>query len=363
MSDSSSWTHFNPVRVICAPLESLHQHVRAKSVLLVTTPGFVKRGVVQRVKNILESHHMMVWAQVKPNPDLQDLDAATKSLQGCDIGCVLGLGGGSALDVAKVLATTIPSSPQPTLKQVFRDKVATCWASRLPLIAIPTTAGTGAEVTPFATVWDHQEHQKYSLAGDFLYPDVALLDATLTLSLSEDETLFPALDTVSHALESLWNKNSTPISRIYAYEAIRLWNRAYPKIRQNPDNVLLRKDLMIASTLAGKAISQTKTAIAHAISYNLTIEYGIPHGLACSFTLPFLIEENMYKIATDNFELSLIDETKKILTGLGFDEMLKKYATRNEIISKVVDLGDNSRTKNYIDIENCCVEEILKGSV
>ncbi len=363
MSDSQTWSHHNPVRIVCAPLETLGKHVGAEHVLLVTTPGFLKRGEVQRVKNILGSHQVTVWHEVKPNPDLTDLDAASESLRNRGIGCVVGLGGGSAIDAAKVLATTMSNSQELTLRKVFRDKPEVYWTSRLPLIAIPTTSGTGSEVTPFATVWDHKEQQKYSLVGDFVYPDVALLDATLTLSLSEDDTLYPALDAVSHALESLWNKNCTPISRIYAYRALILWNKVFPEIRRNPKNVSIKNQLMMGSTLAGIAISQTRTAIAHAISYELTLGYGMPHGLACSFTLPFLIQENINQISNHEIELSVIKEVKKNLLELDFGRMLRKYATNDQIISAVNNANDYSRAKNYANIENCAVKEILKGSV
>lgn len=363
MSDIPSWNHHNPVHIVCAQLDCLAQHVNAQHVLLVTTKGFVKRGTVQRVKDILSTHQVTVWDGVKPNPDIKDLHTATASLRELNIGCVVGLGGGSALDAAKVLATTIPNPAEPSLLSVFRHKTAPEWALRLPLIAIPTTAGTGAEATPFATIWDHEKNKKHSLAGDFVYPNVALLDATLTLSLNEDDTLYPALDALSHALESLWNKNRSQISRLYAYKAIKLWNKAFPKIRQNPGNQSIRNDLMIASTLAGIAISQTQTAIAHAISYNLTLKYGIPHGLACSFTLPFLIEQNIENITVDELELSEIVQAKNILASLDFEAMLSNFATKNQIFSTYLDIEKNTRLLNYMKSDKCRVEEILKSSL
>ena len=348
MTDSPTWSHQNPVRIVCAPLETLAQHVNAHHVLLVTTPGFVKRGVVQRVTDALAAHQVTVWDGVKPNPDLQDLDAATATLRALDIGGVVGLGGGSALDAAKVLATTIASAAEPTLREVFRNKAVTDWAPRLPLVAIPTTSGTGAEVTPFATVWDHAEQKKHSLTGDFVYPDVALLDATLTLTLGEEDTLYPALDAISHALESLWNKNGTPVSRALAFQALALSKEALPTAIGNPNNLEARQKLQIASTLAGMAISQTKTAIAHAISYPLTSIYGVPHGLACSFSLSAIIGTYLQQIDLGNQEKKIIIEIAELLRSLNLNFRITKFIKNRELWNVLRQSNSNERADNFI---------------
>lgn len=351
MSNTPNWSYHNPVRILCAPLETLAQHVNAHNVLLVTTPGFVKRGVVQRVKNILAMHQVTVWDGVKPNPDLQDLDAASASLRSLDIGSVVGLGGGSALDAAKVLVSTIPSAAKPTLIEVFRDKAAIEWGQRLPLVAIPTTSGTGAEVTPFATVWDHEEHKKYSLAGDFVYPDVALLDATLTLSLGEEDTLYPALDTISHALESIWNKNCTPVSRAFALQALALSNAELPRVMQDSGNLAARQGLQTASVLAGLAISQTRTAIAHSISYPLTSHFGVPHGLACSFTLRALLQINIAYLSRHAGEKMVFDETLKLLEVLDLRKRIASYLNTQQLVNVSSQMFTLGRADNYIGQE------------
>lgn len=363
MSDIPSWNHHNPVRIVCAPLETLAQHVKAHHVLLVTTPGFVKRGVVQRVKDILTTHLVTVWDGVKPNPDLRDLDVATASLRALEIGCVVGLGGGSALDAAKVLASSIPSPAALTLCQVFRGDSVTPWAPRLPLLAIPTTSGTGAEVTPFASVWDHKDHKKYSLSGDFVYPDVALLDPTLTLTLGEDDTLYPALDTISHALESLWNKNCTPVSRTLAYQALALSKEALPRVMKEPFNLKTRRDLQMASLLGGLAISQTRTAVAHAISYPLTTNFDVPHGLACSFTLEYLISINMNRLTESDQERLLLLETLEELRKFNLAEKISKYLNWNSISKNAIQF-DSARSSNYFDeVTSVLVKNIIEKSM
>lgn len=347
MFDIPNWGHYNPVRIVCAPLETLAQYVKPHHVLLVTTPGFLKRGVVQRVKDILSGHQVTVWDGVKPNSDLQDLDAASANLRGLGVECVVGLGGGSALDAAKVLSSTIPGSPEISLRQVFSGAAASHWVLRLPLIAIPTTSGTGAEVTPFATVWDHAAHKKHSLAGEFVYPDLALLDATLTLSLGEEDTLYPALDAFSHALESLWNKNHTPVSRAYAFQALALSNAALPQVMHDFGNLGARRDLQTASILAGLAISQTRTAIAHSISYPLTSHFGVPHGLACSFTLPALLQKNISTLAHHSGEQRVLNETLKIIEALDLRKRIATYANPQQLVAVSSEMFTPGRADNY----------------
>lgn len=363
MSDSQNWNYHNPVKVVCASLECLAQHVAGQHFLLVTTPGFVRRGVVSEIRKILPHQKITVWDGVKPNPDLHDLDEACANYRQQNIDGVIGLGGGSALDAAKVLANLLPAPADVTLQKIFCQDVAFSWSKRLALIAIPTTSGTGSEVTPFATVWDHTAHKKYSLAGQFVYPDVALMDASLTLTLDAENTLYPALDTISHALESMWNKNCTPISKAFALQAISLVVMALPGAIKDLQKLEARKDLQVASLLAGMAISQTRTAIAHSISYPLTSHFNIPHGLACSFTLPILLKLNGNRMAVTESERILFSQLTAILTALPLNEYIRKYASKDAILelkSEMITLG---RSDNYNGVDLNGIEAVLEHAL
>ena len=123
-----------------------------------------------------------------------------------------------------------------------------------------------------------------------LLPDKILLDPQLTLTLPRDITLFPGLDATSHALESIWNKNADRASNEIAYEALSLISKSLPQVLKRPSDLEARSSMQIASLLAGISINRTRSAIAHSISYPLTSRYSVPHGIACSFTLPYLID-------------------------------------------------------------------------
>lgn len=341
-----TWFHYNPVRVVSASLDVLIQYVAGHNVVLVTTPGFVRRGTVDRLSKLLVNHRITVWDGVKSNPDLRDLDAAKASLSMTKPDCVIGLGGGSALDAAKILAVTLANPEGPSLEQIFRNKDQTKWCKRLPLLVVPTTAGTGSEVTPFATLWDSGKRKKHSLTGDFVYPDVAILDPSLTLTLGHLESLYPALDAISHALESLWNKNRTFVSEIFATRALALAIEALPNVLKDPSSLTARQQMQDASMFAGIAISQTRTALAHSISYPLTAHFGVPHGLACSFALPRLISHFLKCQPESTFAL-LMQGAKNLLDGLGLDELLRGYASVDSVFALTGEMHVPGRADNF----------------
>ena len=171
-------------------------------------------------------------------------------------------------------------------KFVSRDRIY----KHIPIISIPTTAGTGSEVTPWATVWDTDEKQKYSLHLPDLWSDIAVIDPEITLSMPRGLTIQTGLDALSHSLESIWNKNSNPISTDYAVRAAKLIIKTLPKIADDLSNLELREQMMFAALNAGLAFSNTKTSVAHAMSYYISAQKNIPHGLACSFSLPDIVD-------------------------------------------------------------------------
>ena len=266
----ADWSYYNPVNIKTGVgmLNKLPELVEKGCWLLVTTAGFTQRGLTDQIKGLLPDIDLIVYDSVTPNPELNDLEQATKTFRQEKLTGLIALGGGSVMDAAKVLSVTIPSQIPDPLNQALRQGIKNNWQSKLPLIAIPTTSGTGAEVTPFATVWDQTEHKKHSVVGDKVFPEIALIDPELTLNLPEKETLYTGLDAVSHALESLWNINRMPVSQGFAVKALELAEAALPQVLATPQNINARASMQQASVLAGLAISQTRTAIAHSISFH-----------------------------------------------------------------------------------------------
>lgn len=344
----SRWSHYNPVNIHAGPgsFDDIATLAGNGHWLLVTTAGFTRRGVTDKVRAMIGAHRLTVFDEVTPNPDLDHLDSLAASLRKTPLDGIIALGGGSAIDAAKVLAVILKSDVEAPLNHILRGNRAQAWEEKLPLIAIPTTAGTGAEVTPFATVWDHAASKKYSVTGVRTFPDHAILDPELTLTLPEDETLYTALDSISHALESLWNKNRTVISETYALRALTLANEALPALRKTPADLGQRERMQQASMLAGLAICTTRTAIAHAISYPMTLHYGVPHGLACSFTLPEILDSYISSLVAGE-ERRILEVTRKVLGQLHLRERIQSFTPLTAAVNHIDEMFQPDRAQNF----------------
>jgi alcohol dehydrogenase len=201
---------------------------------------------------------------------------------------LLAVGGGTVLDMAKLLRCRPLDGDFESLVRALRGQAP--WpamrAERMWLV--PTTAGTGSEVTRWATVWDTEQPvaRKRSLDEPFGYAECAFVDPELAASCPPGVTRDCALDALSHALEAMWNRHANPVSDALALTAARRIVAQLPRVLQRPDDMAARQALSLAALEAGLAFSQTRTALAHALSYPLTLEQGVPHGLACALWLP-----------------------------------------------------------------------------
>jgi phosphonate metabolism-associated iron-containing alcohol dehydrogenase len=314
MADPATWRFHNPVRITFGEgtfdeLSRVPEVVGAKGdIALITTGGFTRRGLTARAVGMLGVTRTVVLDDVRSNPELHDLRRQAATLAGRPIALVVAIGGGSALDSAKVLALGVRGDRE-WLRAHLLDNAPLPTADAVPLIAIPTTAGTGSEVTPFATVWDGEAKRKLSVATPRMLPAATILDPRLTVDLPEEVTVSTGLDALAQALESVWNRNATTLSLAFANRSAGLAFHALPALVGTPRDLTLRAQLMEASLLAGLAISVTRTALAHSMSYPITAHHGVPHGLACGFTLPEILRFNG---ASDDGRLAALSR------GLGF---------------------------------------------
>jgi phosphonate metabolism-associated iron-containing alcohol dehydrogenase len=299
MRDFSTWDFHNPTYIQFG-LEfpaGLKDHLENVPTLFVTSPGSTKRGVTAKVETLFKekgiSYQVLDYATA--NPSFEDLKVIANKLGSFRPGHIIAIGGGSVMDLAKILTYAL-SSEAPSVEEILNLLVQgkpLPVVTNIPFIAVPTTAGTGSEVTPFATIWDMQNKKKYSIGTKNLHPKKALLFPELTVSLPWDITVSTGLDALSQALESVWNKNYTHLTAAIAESAIHLIFEALPKLKKNPLDMTARAQMLEGSLLSGLCISKTRTAMAHAMSYPLTAHYGTPHGIACSFTLPDLWDYNL----------------------------------------------------------------------
>ncbi|UXX84907.1 iron-containing alcohol dehydrogenase PsrA [Roseovarius pelagicus] len=284
------WTYSNPVNVIfgTGAYSKLADLIGGRRYALVTYPEPPFAELAQRIESVA-GKPVLTIDDVAPNPDYTLLEEQSGRFADLaePIDVIVAVGGGSVIDSTKVFAAA--GGNFGNVARFLETKAGEDALSFLPIIAVPTTAGTGSEVTCWATVWNEDKGKKYSLAHPELYPETALVDPELMLGKPLGLTLATGLDALSHSLESIWNVNANPVSARHAVAASRLIMDALPQLVRDPGNLDLRTDMAEASLCAGLAFSNTKTAIAHNLSYPITLGWGVQHGIACSFTLPTVL--------------------------------------------------------------------------
>ncbi len=257
------------------------------NILLVCGKKALKKsGYLGKVIRMLEPKKVFLLDKVKPNPEIGFVEDAVKFSRDKKIQLVVALGGGSVIDTAKVIA--LFADTKYSVRPVI-DRNISLEKKGLPCIAIPTTAGTGSEVTKTASLWDKVKQEKLTVISGAMYPDVAIIDPGLTVSLGAYQTAVTGLDALSHAIESYWSKKANPATRRLALQAVNLVFRYLERAVIKPGDLRVRQMMSLASLYAGLAISKTGTTVAHSISYILTARFGVAHGLACAISLPYLI--------------------------------------------------------------------------
>lgn len=260
-----------------------------RNILLVTDPGMMQTGIVERALDALKSAGISVtlFAEVKADPPEDIVLAATEAAKGKD--AVIGLGGGSSLDVAKLAALLAANNG--TLAEAYG--VGNVRGPRLPLMLIPTTAGTGSEVTPISIVTTGAS-EKMGVVSPVILPDIALLDPELTLGLPAHVTAATGIDAMVHAIEAYASAspNNNPVSRALAKEALTLMGAALERAVFTPDDMAARSDMLLGSLLAGQAFANSPVAAVHALAYPIGGHYKVPHGLSNALVLPHVLRFN-----------------------------------------------------------------------
>jgi len=288
-------SHFhNPVRVRFGSdaLDGIGPLVGSRRCVVLTSAGMARRGELATLQESIGRAVVATSADVTPNPTVAEAMAAYGSLAGARAEVIVALGGGSVIDTAKAVAAQCANGGDGWLAAHLREGAP--YATRTPtpsIIAVPTTAGTGSEVTPWGTIWDDESGAKHSISHPTLFPEHALLDPRLTLSVPRPTTVSSALDALSHAMEAIWNRSANPVSDALALRAIQVIPTALRQVCERPDDLEARSRMFAASLVAGLAMSNTRTALAHSISYPLTAKLGLAHGIACSITLPVILVE------------------------------------------------------------------------
>jgi alcohol dehydrogenase class IV len=275
-------------------LRELFRNIGHRDIFLVRGDrSYGISGAEAFITNLLGSSEIDAFHQFDTNPQLHDLATGVALFKKGNYKLILAIGGGSVLDMAKLIS--VFSHQQSDIEAIVKGDVQ-AESMKTPLVAIPTTAGTGAEATKFAVLYINK--QKYSFAHPLILPDHVYLSPEFLLSSGPYLTACAGLDALCQAIESVWSVNATDASEPLALEAISLiWNNLQKAV--NDGDTATRKHMLEAAHLSGKAINITKTTAPHALSYAFTSYYTIPHGHAVALTLPFFLEFN-YSVTQEN---------------------------------------------------------------
>jgi alcohol dehydrogenase len=287
------FNYFLPVNLhfgvgISEKLDKIVSEHNFKRGLLICDKLFVKNGVAEKIKNSTNSI-IGIFSDITPNPLLSEVEKAANRLKDIKADFVIALGGGSSLDLAK-FASSMVFATYPAIEYFFKRQTFT--DEHLPLIAMPTTSGTGSEVTAVSVCNDDISGYKAPLGHNNFFPCMAIVDPLLTLSVPPFVTAVTGMDAMSHALEAYWSVNHQPICDMYATKSLQLIFDNLEKAYKDGSDIDARTNLSLGALLAGLAFAHAKTAAVHACSYPLATDYDLCHGEACAFTLDLFLLEN-----------------------------------------------------------------------
>ena len=276
---------------LLADLGSMVAATGQKRVLLVTDPGMMATDIVGQALASLDDAGIesSVYSDVEADPPEAVVHAACDAARAADAGLVIGLGGGSSMDAAKLVALLVSGHQQ--LSEAYG--VGNAVGPRLPLILVPTTAGTGSEVTPISIITTGKS-EKMGVVSPVILPDIALLDPVLTMSVPPHVTAATGIDAMVHAIEAYASAsaNNNPISRQLALQALGLLGGAVERAVHDGSDRQARADMLLGAMLAGQAFANSPVAAVHALAYPIGGHFKIPHGLSNALVLAHVLRFN-----------------------------------------------------------------------
>ncbi|MCW8084647.1 iron-containing alcohol dehydrogenase [Sabulicella glaciei] len=258
--------------------------------LVVTDPWMVRSGTVDKLLTPLRAAGLApeVFSDTVPDPTDTVVEAGAALLRDGRFDVLVGFGGGSPMDTAKAMAI-LAAAPEGARMREFKVPFAADRGA-LPIVCVPTTAGTGSEATRFTVITDAERDEKMLIAGLGALPLAAIVDYELTFTVPSRITADTGIDSLTHALEAFVSRRANPVSDMYAREAMRLIGPRLRDVWRRPDDAKAREDMMLGATLAGLAFSNASVALVHGMSRPIGAHFHVPHGLSNAMLLPAVTE-------------------------------------------------------------------------
>jgi alcohol dehydrogenase class IV len=345
-------------------IKTLATHVKqlkGTKVLLVSDPGVLHAGIISKVEEplYLDKIPFATFTEVGMEATIESVDLGVKlaKSEGCDI--VVGVGGGSALDTAKAIGIML-KHPGEIRDYIGIDKVP---GPGVPVIAVPTTSGTGSELTRFSVLSDKKAKAKLSVGSMFNCPTLALCDPELTVTLPAHITASTGMDALTHALESYVNKATQPISEALSIQSMKLIAKSLRLAVVQGENLEARHDMLLASSIAAMAFNTTRLGLAHALAIPLGAHFKIPHGVVNAILLPEVMKFNLIGNQEKFVEIARIFGEK--VDGLSTREAAERAVIAIRQLNK--DVGITQTLSDYgleeEHLELIAEEAMLSGNV
>lgn len=296
--------------------------LEGKRAILVTGGSSMKRfGFLEEAKGHLEKAGMEVtiFDGVEPNPSVETVEAGAKAMRDFQPDWIIAIGGGSALDAAKIM-WAFYEYPELKFEEIIEPNSLPKLRNKAQFIAIPSTSGTASEITAFSVITDVKNHIKYPIVSYEITPDIAILDPALPAKMPPHITANTGMDVLAHAIEAWVSVSATSYTDPMAYEAIRLVFEQLPVAFNNGENMKARTDMHNASALAGMAFTNASLGLVHSLAHKIGGEFGITHGLANAILMPYIVQYNR----------SATDKVEKLEKALGVDNLSNEIQELNK---------------------------------
>lgn len=308
------------------------QHIgNAKTACIATDTVVRDIGLLQKVTNALDQAGLewKIFDEIQPNPTTEEIETGLKHIIETKPDLLIAIGGGSVIDAAKAIMHACLN-----LKKMLVDGRA---IHKPEFIAIPTTSGTGSEVTSYAVITDSKSHAKIPIASEEMLPDVAILDPAFTKSVPRTVTAMTGMDVITHALEALMSKGATQLTDILAESALKICFEHLENVVIDGENIESRAQMHLASCMAGMAFNSSGLGATHAFAHAVGGLYGIPHGLANALFLPGVMRHNLIPMEAGDTTRNSETQTKlaSVARRLGFSRSAKAEEANRELIEAI----------------------------
>lgn len=343
-----NWNYTQPVNIrfgagVLGSLSDVAKDLGLKKGILVSDPFFATNGLADKIMKDNEGLLTAIYSEISPNPETKEVDACADVIRKTGAEFIVALGGGSSMDCAK--SASVICFTDDSIEKYHMTGLALP-DKHIPIIAVPTTAGTGSEVTCVSVLSNHAAGKKGPINDDNFYPAIALIDPELTYTLPKYQTASCGIDVLSHAVEGFWSRGHQPICDALALHASELVFKYLRRAYNDGSDREAREKMAEASVIAGMAFTLPKTTSSHACSFPLTNLYHIPHGEACGLTLDYFARVNA---KAEGEEGERINGFARKLGFKDMTDMADAILQLKKDVNLRCDLKDKNLTDDQID--------------